>query len=648
MKKKIISFFSIINCFIIHLYGQPTINSEIYNTLDSNWNTINTITVPAPNIDFDSIKNYKTYRYGVKIPIEINFFNVATFFNVPNNGKLFCLKIKSSGANTIGVKFKNFSLINGAVLYAYNEQHDLIDNPLTEYNNQQHGKYFWSLLPSDFITLVYFQPDSINNLSILLIESITYGFINPMENIKTIEPTNPQGFGCFFGNDALSCNDEVYCIPYSVPSGVQDKLVRSVFMMIGEEGQCTGTLLNQTHSNKNFLDPVFYTANHCIHEGSTGGGALMDLTSLTFFFNYSRPNCSAPPSICYHYEHPVQGAQFIADSYVLDQALLKMNAKPPPHFNVYYSGWSTSVQIPFQAQYYGIHHPKGDDKKISRANFLTVGNFATRYRVFWTNGVTEKGSSGSPFYNFNQRVIGALSGGSSGCTITGPDFYGKFRNFWLAKQSVRQTLNPVSGATIGIPGGEVYCYFSLTDLCGDYWPAGNYQPNNSIVLRSSTIITLSSPTCPGLVVKSGADFTFQAGDIVAVTPNSIFSIEPNAVVSIPPPTPCTPMRTMDGETEYEYEDEYENDNIIDSTRIINASIAPNPSNGKFTIQIPEQDELGDVNYHLEIYNPLGEKVYQSSIVNQQLTIDLSDKSKGIYFIKIISKENLFTEKIIIQ
>lgn len=550
------------------------------------------------------------------------------------------MKIKSSGANTIGVKFKIFSLVNGATLYAYNDQHDLIDNPLTAYNNQQHGKYFWSLLPADFITLVYYQPDSISQSSILQIESITHGFINPFSNSKTVTPTNHQGFGCFFGNDALSCNDEVYCIPYSVPPGVQDNLVRSVFMMVGEEGQCTGTLLNQTHSNKNFLDPIFYTANHCIHEGSTGGGPLMDLTSLTFFFNYSRPNCSAPPSICYHSEHPVQGAQFIADSYLLDQALLQMNAKPPPHFNVYYSGWSASIQIPFSAQYYGIHHPRGDDKKISRANFLTVGSFATRYRVFWTNGVTEPGSSGSPFYNFNQRVIGALSGGLSGCTIPGPDFYGKFRNFWLARQSVRQALTPV-GNPIGISGGEVSCYFSLDNLCGDYWPAGDYQPNNAITLTSSTHITLSSPSCPGLIVKSGADFTFQAGDFVGVAPNSIFSIEPNTVVSVPPPSPCTPMKTMDDEMEYEYE--Y---NFLDAAAgTEQIKVFPNPTVGSFDIQITMEDEFSNEIY---IYDALGKIIFQENTLEATKSINLSSHPKGIYFLKIQSGETIFTEKIIIQ
>ncbi|MBI4930950.1 MAG: T9SS type A sorting domain-containing protein [Bacteroidetes bacterium] len=79
-------------------------------------------------------------------------------------------------------------------------------------------------------------------------------------------------------------------------------------------------------------------------------------------------------------------------------------------------------------------------------------------------------------------------------------------------------------------------------------------------------------------------------------------------------------------------------------------IYPNPNNGSFTIKLTDEGELQNINYTIEIYNTLGEKVTQSVIPSgvRNLTIDLSERPKGIYFIKATSRENVFTEKVIVQ
>jgi len=56
------------------------------------------------------------------------------------------------------------------------------------------------------------------------------------------------------------------------------------------------------------------------------------------------------------------------------------------------------------------------------------GSPNTHWRVTrWSNGTTEPGSSGSPLYDSNKRVVGQLHGGSASCTtvIDGWDAYGK-------------------------------------------------------------------------------------------------------------------------------------------------------------------------------------------------------------------------------
>jgi len=70
------------------------------------------------------------------------------------------------------------------------------------------------------------------------------------------------------------------------------------------------------------------------------------------------------------------------------------------------------------------------------------------------------------------------------------------------------------------------------------------------------------------------------------------------------------------------------------------NIYPNPTTGVFTIQ----SEIGE----LEIYNTLGELIFSSQVTNNSITINLSEAAKGIYFLKIISDDKTYSQKLIIQ
>jgi hypothetical protein len=77
---------------------------------------------------------------------------------------------------------------------------------------------------------------------------------------------------------------------------------------------------------------------------------------------------------------------------------------------------------------------------------------------------------------------------------------------------------------------------------------------------------------------------------------------------------------------------------------MNLNVYPNPSNGLFTLDLqslPERSEL-------EIYNILGEKVYDEVINSSNVQIDLSDKPKGIYFFKIGSVGKVSSRKLVIE
>ena len=99
---------------------------------------------------------------------------------------------------------------------------------------------------------------------------------------------------------------------------------------------------------------------------------------------------------------------------------------------------------------YGIHHPRGDLKKISRG---TVVNEDARYRdselraveVRWSPmlGFTETGSSGSGLFDSRGSLRGVLRGSNSkGCSQIDDSSYGRFDLFY---PRIERWLDPSSG-----------------------------------------------------------------------------------------------------------------------------------------------------------------------------------------------------------
>ena len=79
-----------------------------------------------------------------------------------------------------------------------------------------------------------------------------------------------------------------------------------------------------------------------------------------------------------------------------------------------------------------------------------------------------------------------------------------------------------------------------------------------------------------------------------------------------------------------------------NTKQPSVNIFPNPNNGSFSI-------LSDSTIlKIDIRNLLGENIYSSQINSNKLELNLSDRPKGIYFIKLYSTRQTVTRKIIVQ
>jgi hypothetical protein len=85
--------------------------------------------------------------------------------------------------------------------------------------------------------------------------------------------------------------------------------------------------------------------------------------------------------------------------------------------------------------------------------------------------------------------------------------------------------------------------------------------------------------------------------------------------------------------------------IEESASNNNIHIYPNPGSGIFHVQ---NDEQAWNKMEINIYNYLGEIIYQSATSSSKINLDLSKQQKGIYFVQITSDEDVTLEKIVLQ
>ncbi|MEQ1553963.1 MAG: trypsin-like peptidase domain-containing protein [Ferruginibacter sp.] len=394
-------------------------------TFSKNYATSIDFTVPAKNIEAlleketqDKLKSNETKPFRLAEPVAIDL-DIAKQIKWTYDSEFAYGKytITQTGALSSSINFDQFYLPNGSQLFVYNENGSMITGPVTEKENNVNKIWGSWVYKGNTINIEIKTPKTSLNSLVLHANNIAYGYKEIYKSVKV------GGYGT-----SGPCNINVICPLGNGWEGERNS-VSTILNSSGDEF-CTGSLIMNTCGTN---APFYLTANHCF-DGNAAG--------WRFAFQAWSTTCPNPgvntTGVIYN------GSTLRARNAASDFCLVELNTTPPTNSGLHYAGWNRGAAPALNAT--GIHHPSGDLMKISRANNpVTISSYAgttnQHWRANWSpqnNGagatvtaITEPGSSGSPLFDQDHRIIGQLHGGPSACNVANLwDYYGRFDLSW--------------------------------------------------------------------------------------------------------------------------------------------------------------------------------------------------------------------------
>lgn len=370
------------------------------------------------------------WRFGYEFIVDHSLNNSGNWYTLPNGDRIWRMRYQSAGAKTMNFLFSDFYMPTGAKVYLYNnEQTDVLGAYDAQQNNEEHVLGTWLVKGQD-IWIEYYEPAAVAGQGKLEIFKVVHGY-RTSEGLLKSPDDDLNGSG--------NCNYDVNCTLGGIDD-LKDINKKAVALIITDNsGFCTGSLVNNTSNDGT---PYFLTANHCYSNPS----------QWAFRFNWISPNpvCAGntpSTSNAPDYYQTASGASLKARSEASDFCLVQITANMPASWDLVYAGWDRSDVAPPYT--FGIHHPQGDIMKVCKdddaptadndgeADLWIVGN--------WELGVTESGSSGSPLFNNEGRIIGQLFYGEADCVGNSNngryDAYGRFATSWDNGSTVNTRLS---------------------------------------------------------------------------------------------------------------------------------------------------------------------------------------------------------------
>ncbi|MBU2651801.1 MAG: T9SS type A sorting domain-containing protein [Bacteroidetes bacterium] len=571
----------------------------------------------APYIEPDTREKLPP-KVGVTIAVSLRPENSGRWDVFPDGQGIWRLGIRVRGALGLGLYYSSFRIPEGGRLFVYTPDYSKIIGAFTQDNNTERGLFATELIPGDELILEYNGPTATVNDLMLEVNEILYAY----QNLGDL-----RGFG-----DSGPCEVNVNCPEGNAWKDEKRGVAKIILKEGGSAYLCTGSLVNNVRQDST---PYFLTANHCGPDASTG-----DYSQWVFYFNYEAAGCENP--LISPLSQTITGSTLIAKGYNnpslgSDFKLLLLGDDLPESYNPYFNGWNRNNSSSESGV--GIHHPKGDIKKISTyteplisSEYNSGGTSpdAMYWRVVWAetvsgHGVTEGGSSGSPIFNEQHQIAGTLTGGAASCQNTsGPDYYGKFSWHWESNGSISSTqLKPwLDPDNTGVTELEGFGY-------GNILSAGFYADKIAITTGDYVTFLDQSSGKPAFW-----DWYFEAGNPGSSTIHDSINVGYNSVGRY--------------DVRLAISDGIFSDTLVKRDYIeVRALFYPNPAVDHFYMDLGRDRATSVI---LEFYDITGRMVKElhEEQSSNLYRIQLPELREGMYFVKYKVDEKEFDpEKLII-
>ena len=411
------------------------------------------------------------FRFAEPFDADLSTASAGTWETLSDGTRVWRLVVSSPGAYSLNFGFTRFRLPEGAALWLYPAGEAPHFRAFTHADNEDHDELWTPIIRGDEVVvelnLPPRKPGAAPDFELELAQ-VNHAYRPFGVRAETAEDQARSG----------SCHVDVAC---SEGDGYRD-VIRSVGLItyLGV-GICSGSALNNTAGDGT---PYFLTAHHCGANAENSAGAV-------FYWNYENSTCREPgspesggPGDGRLFEFST-GSTFLGSSSGSDWSLVELDDPIPPEYGVFLNGWDRRDQATSSAV--GVHHPRREEKRISFEDdptsitgYLgtTVPGDGTHLRVDWDHGTVESGSSGSPLFSPEKRVVGQLHGGHGECDPgQRPYWYGRMAH--SMDTGLAAFLDPegtgvafIDGMEAGTPPGPVRLVASMVASPGSVSPGG--------------------------------------------------------------------------------------------------------------------------------------------------------------------------------
>lgn len=411
-----------------------------------------------------------TYLYSSTIQVSLTTDQWGEWLFVPNrNLWVFRGRLTLEKAQSISIFFGKFTLPRDAELYIRSLTTGQILGAFTYKNNSESNSLPIAPIEGNTIEIEYHVSPEFLNSSAWRIDQLV-GVQNSKNTLQSLDP--------LFHVEGLECAPNAILYPQ------WNKQMRStVLIMVRGRGFCSGALINNNlHNGKAYVLTAAHCMNNAFENYEDYAYSEESARQSVFFFNFFSP--VGDRFFRGIREQTLAGAKIIAFNEEKDMCLLEITGVDPdveeglcaipPSYMPYLAGWNASFTP--SGPFHGIHYPRGS---VARYSLAAGEPILSDYSVLfmdwkmahwkldhWEIGTTERGSSGSPLFDNEGLIVGALSGGNSYCGLAKSDYYYALCQTFLPEKNLPEHLflqpflAPQSPQQTSCPGLEPFAPYA--------------------------------------------------------------------------------------------------------------------------------------------------------------------------------------------